>query len=194
MERSTWRRAYEDSNFAIFENPDPMPRAFLTHRLVRERLTPIDRGESPLAFATSDDEMFIAQARREGIADVTVPATSPGDEPVAIIRYDHDDVQITATANSPGILVLNDSWHPNWSVTVDGAPGYIGRVDEAFRGVVLPAGRHVVEMRYAPRSLTIARSVSFAALLLILAMCVFRGKIDTRLRRLIGPSTRLSLT
>ena len=90
-----------------------MPRAFLTHRLVIERLTPIDRGESPLAFATSDDEMLIAQARREGIADVAVSATSPGDEPVAIIRYDHDDVQITATANSPGILVLNDSWHPS---------------------------------------------------------------------------------
>ena len=97
-------------------------------------------------------------------------------------------MQITATSNSPGILVLNDSWHPNWSVTVDGAPGYIGRVDEAFRGVVLPAGRHVVEMRYAPRSLAIARGISFAALLLILALCVFRGKIDARLRRRLAPT------
>ena len=194
MERSAWRRAYEDSNFLIFENPDPMPRAFLTHRLVRDRLTPIDRGESPLAMAVSDDETFIAQARREGIADVAVGAASPVDEPVAIIRYDHDHVQITATSNSPGILVLNDSWHPNWSVTVDGAPGYIGRVDEAFRGVVLPAGRHVVEMRYAPRSLPIARGISFAAVLLILALCVFRGKIDARLRRLIGRDASPVLT
>jgi hypothetical protein len=194
MERSSWRRAYEDSNFVIFENPDPMPRAFLTHRLVKDRLTPVDRGESPLALATSDDEIFIAQARREGIADVAVSAASPGDEPVAIRHYDHDHVQITAAANSPGILVLNDSWHPNWSVTVDGAPGYIGRVDETFRGVVLPAGRHVVEMRYAPRSLTAARGISFATLLFILTMCVFRGKIDGRLRRMIGPHGSPALT
>ena len=194
MKRSSWSRVYEDGNFAIFENPDPMPRAFITHRLVKDRSTPIDRGKSPLALATSDDEMFIAHARREGIADVAVSAASPEDEAVAITRYDHDLVQITATSNSPGILVLNDSWHPNWSVAVDGAAGYIGRVDEAFRGVVLPAGRHVIEMRYAPRSLTIARGVTLAALLLILAMCVFRGKIEAPLRRVIGLHSTPALT
>ncbi len=190
MERSSWRRAYEDGNFAVFENPAPMPRAFIAHRLVKDPLTPIDRGESPLVLVTSDDEMLIADARREGIADVAMPAVSPTDEPVVITRYDHDHVEITATASSPGILVLNDSWHPNWSVTVDGVTRHVGRVDEAFRGVVLSSGPHVVEMRYAPRSLNTARGVSLAALLLMLAMCAYRGKIDAKLGQLISEYAR----
>lgn len=190
MERSSWRRAYEDGNFAVFENPAPTPRAFIAHRLVKDPLTPIDRGESPLALATSDDEILIADARREGIADVAMPAVSPTDEPVVITRYDHDHVEITATASSPGILVLNDSWHPNWNVTVDGVTRHVGRVDEAFRGVVLSSGPHVVEMRYAPRSLNTARGVSLAALLLILAMCAYRGKIDAKLGRLVSVHAR----
>lgn len=186
MERSSWRRAYEDGNFAVFENPTPTPRAFIAHRLVRDPLTPIDRGESPLVLVTSDDDMLLAEARREGIADGAMPGGSPTDEPVVMTRYDHDHVVITATARSPGILVLNDSWHPNWSVTVDGATRHVGRVNEAFRGVVLSSGSHVVEMRYAPRSLNMARGVSLAALLLVLSMWAYRRPIDAKLGRLMG--------
>ncbi len=186
MEHSTWRRVYEDDYFVIFENPDPLPRAFVTHRLVRDPLTPIDSGQSPLLLATTDDDALLSQARGEGITEADAPAASAADGPTSITRYDHDRVEITADLRTPGILVLNDAWHPNWSATVDGAPHYLGRVDETFRGVALPAGRHVVEMRYAPRPLKIARRVSVVALLLALVLWLARRKVDPLLRRMVG--------
>ncbi len=184
MDGSDWRRVYEDNYFVIFENPAPLPRAFITHGIIRDPLTPIDRGQSPLAFATSDDDELIWEAGQYGIADHAelLPA---GEGTPVITRYDNDRVEIRANLRSAGILVLNDVWHPNWTMTVDGAPGYLGRVDEAFRGVALPAGPHVVEMRYEPRTLLMARRLSLAALLLILVMWLGRRKVDRFLGRLI---------
>jgi hypothetical protein len=185
MDRSDWRRVYEDSYFVIFENPSPLPRAFITHRIVRDPLTPIDEGQSPLALVTTDDEDFISAAEKVGLSDR--PGLSAASEETAVItRYDNDRVVIQATVRAPGILVLNDVWHPNWTVTVDESPSYLGRVDEVFRGVILQPGHHVVEMQYAPRSLTTARLVTLGALLLALVMWMIRRKLDSLLRRLVG--------
>ena len=61
-------------------------------------------GKSPLAFATSDDEMFIAQARREDIADVAVSATSPGMSRLQL------SVMIMMMCESLPPQILRESW------------------------------------------------------------------------------------
>jgi len=68
-----------------------------------------------------------------------------------------------------------DSYHPNWKATVDGAPVAVRKVETAFRGVPLPAGKHTVQFTYRPKTLTAGIWVSFAALLLT-AAAVFAPK------------------
>src|SRR5262249_47895763 len=61
-----------------------------------------------------------------------------------------DRVRIECDAPGAAFLVLTDAWFPGWSATLDGAALPIARVDYLVRGVRLPEGRHVVEMRYMP--------------------------------------------
>ena len=49
-----------------------------------------------------------------------------------------------------GFVVVSDCLVPGWSATVDGADAPLLRADYAFRAVPVPAGRHVVVLRYAP--------------------------------------------
>ena len=86
-----------------------------------------------------------------------------------------------------GVLVLNDAWHPNWRVWVDGAEHHLGEVNEAFRGVLLAPGKHIVEMRYAPRTFTIGKILSIIGLASMVLLVVFRRPIDRRLTSLVGP-------
>ncbi len=86
----------------------------------------------------------------------------------------------------PGLLVLNDVWHPNWTVRVDGAEQHLGEVNEAFRGVLLAPGKHVVEMSYAPRTFAIARILSIVGLATMLLLVLFRRRLDQRLTALAG--------
>jgi hypothetical protein len=49
-------------------------------------------------------------------------------------------------------LIVADTFYPGWCCTVDGKEAPIESVYGVFRGVRLPAGRHRVEMWYAPTS------------------------------------------
>ena len=47
-----------------------------------------------------------------------------------------------------GFLRVGARWDPGWSATLDGKPTPVLRADGVFRGVVVPAGRHVVRFSY----------------------------------------------
>lgn len=185
---SGWRRSYDGAHVRIYENPNPLPRAFVVHQLVESRRTPIEEGHSPRLVATSDDAALIAAARALGIG----PEKPAGafDDVAVISRYGHASVEIRADLKAPGVLVLNDAWHPNWSVRVDGKPTYLGRVDDVFRGVPLPAGRHVVEMTYAPRTLALGQLLSGVGLVLLGAILLLRGRVDPFMSKFFAAGSR----
>jgi hypothetical protein len=88
---------------------------------------------------------------------------------VAIEEYHNTRVRIQTESSAPAKLVLMDSYHPNWKATVDGAPATVQKVDSAFRGVSLGAGKHTVQFTYRPKTLTAGIWISITALLSTLA-------------------------
>jgi hypothetical protein len=75
------------------------------------------------------------------------------------------------------ILVANETFCRGWVAIVDGASAPIFRANGLVRAVPIPAGSQDVEMRFAPRALSIGRSVSVASAslgLTILGWAAFR--------------------
>ena len=70
---------------------------------------------------------------------------------------------------------------------VNGQPHCIDVVNEAFRGLALPAGRHVIEMSYAPRTLFAARILTAFGLLIAFVLFAARPRIDPWLRKVLVP-------
>jgi Bacterial membrane protein YfhO len=79
------------------------------------------------------------------------PASTQPPVPARIDRYADNQVEMTTTTSSPGILVLADAYYPGWQADLDGKPTPIYPVDIALRGVKVPAGTHTVTMEYRPR-------------------------------------------
>jgi hypothetical protein len=69
------------------------------------------------------------------------------------VRLDLDwrpgDVTVRTEAPADALIVLDESRSLGWSATVDDHPVRIYPINEAFQGVVVPAGRHVVRWRFA---------------------------------------------
>jgi uncharacterized membrane protein YfhO len=83
------------------------------------------------------------------------------------VRFETDDpnaVALSMNLDDPGLLVLSDSYYPGWRAWADGEPADIHRVNYGFRGIVVPAGRHTVEMRYEPASFRVGLFVSLLGL------------------------------
>ncbi len=81
-----------------------------------------------------------------------------------IVAYTNPKVTVRASLNSPGVLVLVDSFYPGSRVTVDGREEEILQANFFFRGVLLSEGEHLVEFRYQPLSFTVGLTISLMTL------------------------------
>jgi hypothetical protein len=75
--------------------------------------------------------------------------------------------------DGPGYLVTRDSYAPGWQATVDGRREPVLRANGKHRTVAVPAGRHVVELRYHPPHFRLGLTLTVLAVAASLAS-VFR--------------------
>ena len=73
-----------------------------------------------------------------------------------------------ATLESPGLVVLADTFYPGWRLTIDGRPASILRANRLMRAAAVPAGTHSLVYTYAPLSVSLGAALSAAALVALL--------------------------
>lgn len=108
------------------------------------------------------DDTVDAVARTREITDpeaLAVVEARPGREPpvpgrgrASIVRYEPDGIELDAEAELPGLLAVSEIYHTGWRAYVDDGEVPVWRINVAFRGVEVPAGRHRVTFEYESRS------------------------------------------
>jgi uncharacterized membrane protein YfhO len=117
---------------------------------------------------TPDERTQVAAINRQKPARI---------EAASIRSHQSQDVQIEASLDRSGILVLNDTSYPGWTATVDGRPAAWTNANYLFRGVLLPPGKHAVRFRYRPKSFSTGVSISAAMLgLLAIGFAIPKGR------------------
>lgn len=59
-------------------------------------------------------------------------------------KFHNQSVDITVEASEPSLVVVAQTYHHNWRVTIDGQPAQVLRANVAFQAVQIPANaRHV---------------------------------------------------
>ncbi len=160
---------YEDGRTKVLENRGALPRAWIVHRARR-----VD-GDDALKLLESDAVHPLETVLLEAEPPKLDQSASPSDERASVVAYDADRMEITATADGAGLLVLGEVYYPAWRAYVDGEPAPIYRANGLFRAVALPAGEHTVELRYESRTLRVGTAVSLVTCSTLVALGVFAG-------------------
>ena len=100
------------------------------------------------------------------------PATNSNAAPgtVEFASYAPKHIELKANATAPSILLLNDQFDRDWSMTVNGQPAPMLRCNYLMRGVQVPAGASTVVFHFQP-SLT-GMKVTLAAFGFGVLLCV----------------------
>lgn len=180
-----YRVVYQQDDVAIYENPHPLPRAFLVPSVLvvpsrQAALDVIRDGTFDPTRLVVLEEAFDASLLTDSptIGEKSV-ASSLGD--VQVAQYARELVRLKTFAADNSFLVLSDSYYPGWKAYVDGREAKIYRADYLFRGVFLPAGSHDVVFSFEPASFYLGRNISIAALLLA-ALAIVYSLAPWRLR------------
>jgi hypothetical protein len=93
-----------------------------------------------------------------------------------IIEYGLQNFKIQATATGNNLLFLSEAFYPKgWKAFIDDQETEIIRLNYLFRGVLVPQGKHIVEMKFEPQSFIIGKGISLASNSIILLGIVFQG-------------------
>ncbi len=175
---SAWIRVDRRSDAAegaVYENPTAYPRAYFAEQVTAAALeTALDA----VLDLTHDfrKESFV----REPIAELG-EATAALASAEATIEHDAaEDVRIQTRSAAAGLLVLSDRYDAGWRVAIDGQPAEALRANCLFRGVVVPAGEHVVRWTYRPASFVWGSVISVATLGALLLIVVVQRKSSPR--------------
>ena len=89
--------------------------------------------------------------------------SSPGS--VAVPEYTPGHILLNVEAQRPSLVVVAESYYPGWHATVDGQPVEIVRANYLSQGIVVPEGKHTIEMKYEPDSFRNGMLLSLVGLL-----------------------------
>ena len=105
----------------------------------------------------------------DGVTAEALSGAAPDSGAVAVElqRFVPDEIVWRVRTDRPRLLVASEVYYPaGWTAAVGVEPAPILRTDFLLRGVPVPAGEHIVTMRYAPESKRTGRLVSWIATLL----------------------------
>ncbi len=146
----------ENMTLTIYKNPAAVPRVYLADDpIVATTLTQL--------AAKLNDPSF--QLGRSVFVHQPIANVGKGNGKATIVKATDTNVTIWVKQNdSRKILVLADTYYPGWKATIDSVETKIFPVNIAQRGVVIPAGNHMVVFDYQPDSLKIGALISLFSL------------------------------
>ena len=155
--------ASETGPFAVLEFTGALPRAkFYTDWQAGLDNTQVLQRLRSMEFDPAR-QVLVSEALSGG-----APASSPSTAEASIVAYAPKHITVKTRSTAPGILLLNDRWHPDWKVTVDGQSTPLLRANFLMRGVSVAAGEHTVEYRFDPPHQTLWVSLAAVATGLLL--------------------------
>jgi hypothetical protein len=187
--------AYDDGQTHVLRNEQAMPWAWVVHEArsasQAEALDLLDRGEvdprrtvllepplrSPLAPAellrlvvgTPADEMD--DLSDSSVVDLTGAANVGPGNVATVVAYAADRLIVRTQTADDGVLVLSEVAYPGWVATVDGVSAPIYVANGLLRAVPLPAGAHLVELRFESPTLRLGVVVSQTIVALLVGCC-----------------------
>jgi len=133
------------SGFKVYRHAEAFPRTWALHRL--QKVNSANEGSRVINEHLADlhDMAFL-------LGDAPAMETCASPDHVELQEYSPNRVQIKARMACKGMVVLSDVFFPGWHAAIDGSSAPIYEVNEAMRGVVVPAGDHTLTFQYLPLS------------------------------------------
>lgn len=93
------------------------------------------------------------------------------DKDFKVSFFDVNALTIHTDFSNDKFIVYNDSFHPGWTLKIDGVKQKISRTNAAFKGWWVQAGKHTIELRYQ------SRSSEILSWFLLIYFCLYLGML-----------------
>ena len=116
-------------------------------------------------------------------AEMVRPMSSDSTATIELLAYEPNYLKYEVNSEKGGTVVFSEIYYPGWQSTIDGEEVPHGRANYILRAMNVPAGKHVVEFRFDPKSLHVTETIAFVALGLLALLAVITIYSSVSFRR-----------
>jgi hypothetical protein len=163
-----------EGRWALYRFPDPPPRASVV-----ARWTVVGSAEEALAAVTSPG----FDPSRTAVLERDPGLPRPGRPAPGTARYrplGPGAARVEVEAPGPALVLVREAFDPGWEARVDGRPAPVLAADFLVQAVPVPAGRHVLELRYRDPTVVGGLAASGAAPALLLGAAAASARARRR--------------
>lgn len=159
---------YRDEHYEIFEFKHAFPRAFLASSYVL-------KNDPQEIIDTLFQKNF---DRKNTLVLENKPHLEPlaGEGIVEELRLSPSKALMKTKSAVPKLLFISDVFDAGWRVKIDDTPSIIYRADYDFQAVAVPAGEHMIEFSYRPKSFTYGMLAVFIGITMLFGTIVWIRK------------------
>ncbi len=170
--------ATKDGNTVPVANPWANGNAWFV-----DRIEWVDNADDEIAALHGADTKHTAIVDKcfKDVLGEASPADST--DTVRLTAYEANALTFEAQSVKGGVMVISDIYYPGWTCTVDGKETEIARADYVLRAIAVPAGKHIIEMRFEPQSVHTTEAVANVAMLLLVLMVLGAVVVAVRKQR-----------
>ena len=92
---------------------------------------------------------------------------------IELVEYQPNYLKYEVNSEKGGTVVFSEIYYPGWQSVIDGQEIPHGRANYILRAMNVPAGKHVVEFKFDPKSLHTTETIAFIALGLLALLAIF---------------------
>ncbi|MBI2621276.1 MAG: YfhO family protein [Candidatus Levybacteria bacterium] len=154
-DKNVFPMLWENDKWLVFQYKKSMPRFFIT---------------SNFKVIKDDKEILNSLFGKDFAPNKIILEEDPGFEPkessgnAKIIDYSPNKISARVSAGNDSLFYLSDNYSKMFKVFIDGKEGKMLRANYTFRAVPIPAGEHMIEMKYDDRPFVLGIKIAILTL------------------------------
>ncbi len=92
----------------------------------------------------------------------SITSFSPADSnsSIKMTKFDNDAITYESNSNTTSPVIFSEIYYKDWKATIDGKPADYFKANYVLRGMIVPAGKHIIEFKFEPASYFIGNKVT----------------------------------
>lgn len=152
-----------ENGMLVYANPRALPRAFFVQRYeVAEQIEILHHLRD--GDFDPQDVAFLE-------APITETIEAPGSTAsVAVANFGNHSITLDVQATGTNLLFISEVYYPGWRAYLDGEEIPIHKANYAFRAVVVPAGKHTLELKFESAQFELGKTLSLISNILAIGL------------------------
>jgi uncharacterized membrane protein YfhO len=187
-----------NTKYILFEQPLPFPNVRPVYQSEQEKIV-VNENMTVLPRAWFVQNLKVLKDPKQIWATINSPQFNPAqtaivEQPISgveapaaakaqMTNFDLQDIKFNVSTDKQAFLTVSEIYYPaGWKAYIDGKETQIYPTNYILRGVVVPAGTHVLEMKFHPKSYYTGIKLSLIGIILSL-LGVVLGIVLVRRKR-----------